>query len=98
MFPGAVGDQGLIEHWDGSAWSIVPSTTEPLPSGGYLSGLEVRRRRSDQGPSRRNDRHRAGNAAGILVEHWDGTASWRARLGLQCQAWRRRACWRGSPV
>ena len=40
IFPGAVGDQGLIEHWDGSAWSIVPSTIEPLPSGGYLSGLE----------------------------------------------------------
>ena len=39
IFPGAVGDQGLIEHWDGSAWSVVPSVAESTPNGGYLSGL-----------------------------------------------------------
>ena len=44
VFPGAVGDQGLIEHWDGSAWSIVPSVSEPAPNGGYLSRSRVRRR------------------------------------------------------
>src|SRR5580693_5035837 len=39
IFPSAAGDQGLIEHWNGTSWSVVPSATEPSPSGGYLNGL-----------------------------------------------------------
>ncbi len=39
IFPGAPGDQGIVEHYDGSAWSIVPSVTEPAPNGGYLEAV-----------------------------------------------------------
>ena len=39
IFPGAAGDQGLIEHWDGSSWSLIPSVAEPSPNGGYLNGI-----------------------------------------------------------
>ncbi len=73
IFPGAVGDQGLIEHWDGSAWSIVPSTTEPLPSGGYLSGLQCVGASDCWASGATTDDN--GNASGILMEHWDGS-SW----------------------
>ncbi len=73
IFPGAVGDQGLIEHWDGSAWSIVPSTAEPLPSGGYLSGLQCVGGSDCWASGATTDDN--GNASGILMEHWDGT-SW----------------------
>ena len=31
IFPGAQDDQGLIEHWNGSAWSIVPSYQATAP-------------------------------------------------------------------
>ncbi|MFZ0251478.1 MAG: hypothetical protein WAL61_16150 [Acidimicrobiales bacterium] len=73
IFPGAVGDQGLIEHWDGSAWSIVASTTEPLPNGGYLSGLQCVGDSDCWASGATTDD--TGNASGILMEHWDGT-SW----------------------
>ena len=73
IFPGAVGDQGLIEHWDGSAWSIMPSVTEPVPNGGYLSGLECVGATDCWASGATTDD--TGNAAGILMEHWDG-ATW----------------------
>jgi hypothetical protein len=72
VFPGAIGDQGLVEHWDGSAWSIVPSVSEPAPSGGYLSGLECVGS-TDCWASGATTDSVSGNASGILMEHWDGT-------------------------
>ena len=39
IYPGAAGDQGIIEHWDGSSWSLIPSANEPSPDGGYLNGI-----------------------------------------------------------
>ena len=68
IFPGAVGDQGLIEHWDGSAWSIVPSVTEPAPNGGYLSGLECVgcHRLLGLGRDDRRHRERIGDPYGAL--------------------------------
>ncbi len=95
IFPGAVGDQGLIEHWDGSAWSIVPSTVEPLPSGGYLSGLECVGDSDCWASGATTDT--SGNAAGILMEHWDGNVVER-RVSIGARLRRRRECWRGSPV
>ena len=73
VFPGAVGDQALIEHWDGSAWSIVPGVEEPLPNGGYLSGLECVDATDCWVSGATTDA--TGNASGILMEHWDG-ATW----------------------
>ena len=73
IFPGAVGDQGLIEHWDGSAWSIVPSVTAPGPNGGYLKGLECVGATDCWASGATTDD--TGNASGILMLHWDG-ATW----------------------
>ena len=73
VFPGAIGDQGLIEHWDGSAWSIVPSASEPAPNGGYLSGLECVGATDCWASGATTDD--TGTASGILMEHWDG-ATW----------------------
>ena len=59
----------LTEHWDGSAWSLVPS---PNATTGYnlLNGIEV---------AAANDVWAVGQAANgniyqTLVEHWNGTA------------------------
>ena len=73
IFPGAIGDQGLIEHWDGSAWAIVPSVSKPAPNGGYLSGLECVGATDCWASGAMTDD--TGNASGVLVEHWDG-ATW----------------------
>lgn len=73
IFPGAIGDQGLIEHWDGSAWSIVPSASEPAPNGGYLSGLECVGATDCWASGATTDD--TGNASGLLMEHWAG-ATW----------------------
>ena len=83
IFPGAIGDQGLIEHWDGSAWSIVPSVSEPAPNGGYLSGLECVGRHRLLGLGRHDRRHRelVGDPHGALGRcHLDRFVGIGARL------------------
>jgi hypothetical protein len=71
IFPNGPGDQGLIEHWDGAAWSVVPSVSEPSPGGGYLYGLAC------TGPSdcwaSGSITDDTGMASGILMEHWNGS-------------------------
>ncbi len=67
------GDQGLIEHWDGTAWSVVPSVTAPSPSGGYLNGLECVDATDCWASGATTDS--TGMASGILMQHWDGS-SW----------------------
>ncbi len=58
----------FIEHWDGTAWSIVPS---PNPAGStttYLTGVSA---------LSANDVWAVGHSHGgarPLIEHWDGTA------------------------
>lgn len=53
--------QALIEHWDGSAWSIVANTTY-----GFLFGIAA---------LASNDIWAVGNGAyNTLTLHWDGTA------------------------
>ncbi len=74
IFPGgAPGDQGLIEHWDGTTWSIVPSVTEPSPNGGYLIGLECVSDTDCWASGATTDD--TGTGSGILMESWDGS-SW----------------------
>ena len=95
IFPGAVGDQGLIEHWDGSAWSIVPSVSEPAPNGGYLSGLECVGATDCWASGATTDR-RAGTPRG---SSWStGTVPRGPMRRRRCPAPRRRACWPGSPA
>ncbi len=74
IFPGnAPGDQGLIEHWDGTAWSVVPSVAEPGPNGGYLNGLSCVDADDCWASGATTDD--TGAASGILMQHWDGS-SW----------------------
>ena len=74
IFPGgAPGDQGLIEHWDGTSWSVVPSVAEPSPNGGYLNGLACVTDTDCWASGATTDD--TGTASGILMEHWDGS-SW----------------------
>jgi hypothetical protein len=71
IFPGAVGDQGLIEHWDGTSWSVSPSAVYPSPSGGYLNGLACTGATDCWASGATTDG--TGRAAGVLMEHWNGS-------------------------
>ncbi len=71
IFPGAVGDQGLIEHWDGATWSVVSSPSEPSPDGGYLNGLTCVTATDCWASGATTDT--TGMASGVLMEHWDGS-------------------------
>ncbi len=71
IFPGAVGDQGLIEHWDGSSWSVAPSATEPSPNGGFLYGVTCVSSSDCWASGATTDT--SGMASGLLLQHWNGT-------------------------
>jgi len=73
IFPGAVGDQGLIEHWDGSSWSLIPSVAEPSPNGGYLNGITCVNATDCWASGATTDT--SGMASGILLQQWNGV-SW----------------------
>jgi hypothetical protein len=73
IFPGAAGDQGLIEHWDGSSWSLIPSVAEPSPNGGYLNGITCVSATDCWASGATTDS--TGVASGLLLQHWDGS-SW----------------------
>jgi hypothetical protein len=60
-------EEPLIEHWDGTSWSVVSSPN--LPQGGSLGGVTA---------ISTNDVWAVGESENLLVnvvEHWDGT-SW----------------------
>ena len=44
IFPAAPSNQGLIERWNGSVWSIVPGVTEPSPLGRVPQQRHLHRR------------------------------------------------------
>ncbi len=71
IFPGAGGDQGLIEHWDGATWSVTPSAAEPSPNGGYLYGLTCVDAADCWASGATTDD--TGDASGLLLQHWDGS-------------------------
>jgi len=71
IFPGAVGDQGLIEHWNGASWSVSPSAVYPGPSGGYLNGVGCAGA-TDCWASGATTAS-SGHPAGVLMEHWNGS-------------------------
>jgi hypothetical protein len=62
--------QTLVEHWDGTAWNVIPSPN-PGETGNHLYGVDA------VSPS---DVWAVGQQLGIsapdqaLIEHWDGTA------------------------
>jgi hypothetical protein len=56
--------QTLIEHWDGMAWSIVPSPSGPGVQAGLLSVAAL---------SRTNVWAAGDSGSATLIEHWDGS-------------------------
>ena len=66
---------GLVEHWDGTAWAVVPSpgvgvgTATNLPSD--LTGVAVSSPTSVWAVGSQTD---SSNRRRTLVEHWDGSA------------------------
>jgi hypothetical protein len=67
--PGA--SQTLIEHWDGTSWSVVPSFS-PGTGFNFLYGVTVV---ASNDVWAVGDAQNTGAASQTLVEHWDGT-SW----------------------
>src|SRR5262249_47758037 len=61
--------QTLIEHWDGTSWSIVPSPNQP---GSNTLRAVAARSASDIWAV---GEYRSADVNGTLIEHWDG-ASW----------------------
>ncbi len=73
IFPGgAPSNQGLVEHWNGSTWVVVPSANEPSPGGGYLSGIECTSDSNCWASGAVTDG--SGRASGVLMERWNGAA------------------------
>ena len=72
IFPGASGDQGLIEHYDGSAWSVVPSATEPPPNGGYLSAVTCVSK-TDCWATGTTTGASGGAPTGTIAQFWNGS-------------------------
>src|SRR5262249_8996815 len=60
-------EEPLIEHWDGTSWSVVSSPN--LPQGGSLSGVTAISTNNVWAVGRSD------NFSVDVVEHWDG-ASW----------------------
>jgi hypothetical protein len=73
IFPGAVGDQGLVEQFDGIQWTIVPSYATASPNGAWLSGVSCVT--ADDCWAVGSTTDSSGGPSGNLVENWDGT-SW----------------------
>jgi hypothetical protein len=64
-------DKTLIEHWNGSAWSVVPS---PSPAANdTLSGVAARSAGDVWAVGTRQDRSGAIPIDRTLTEHWNGT-------------------------
>jgi hypothetical protein len=72
VLPRVTGGNGLIEHWNGSAWSIVSTPATATPSGGYLSSVTCTGTSDCWTVGTRTDA--AGNPSNGLIEHWNGSA------------------------
>lgn len=73
IFPGAVGDQGLVEHWNGEAWSLTTNPVAASPEGRYLAGVTcVTKTNCWISGTTTNS---SGRSAGSLTERWNGS-SW----------------------
>jgi hypothetical protein len=66
-------ERTLIEHWDGSTWTVVPSPSPGSPKGyTFLAGVAAISSTSAFAVGRYFDDDTGGHT---LIEHWDGT-SW----------------------
>ena len=65
-------DRTLIEHWDGHAWTQVPSPA-PQPAGG-LNSVAVTSPTDAWAVGWTGTGSDSGGTSGALIEHWDGHA------------------------
>ena len=72
IYPAAAGNRGLIEHWNGSRWSVVPSYAPPAPAGGYLTSVTCVSSADCWTAGTTTDS--SGNADTTLIERWNGSA------------------------
>ncbi len=73
IFPGAVGDQGVIEHWNGAGWTIVPSYAVSSPNGGWVSNVTCVSANDCWAVGATTDA--SGSQSGTLMQSWNGS-SW----------------------
>ena len=76
VFPNVSGSAALVEHWNGSSWSIVPTpATDGTqgPEGQVLSGVTCAGPADCWAVGATMDTD--GSPSGTLVDHWDGS-SW----------------------
>ncbi|HJT59014.1 MAG TPA: hypothetical protein VJ761_21075 [Ktedonobacteraceae bacterium] len=66
-------DIALIEHWDGTAWTVVPGSPAPYSSDNYLNGVKVIAANDAWAVGYYNNDDRT--LSQTLILHWDGT-SW----------------------
>ena len=62
---GSGNSQPLVEHWDGTTWTIASSPTPPAPDD-WLDGVAC--------VASSDCTAVGGNLSATLIEHWDGTA------------------------
>lgn len=75
--PNGVGFQTLVEHWNGSHWSVM--TNHSPPGDAMLDGVSCPSTRSCFAVG--DDDTRDGFSVKGLVEHWNGRGSWSVMLG-----------------
>ncbi len=70
--PSVVGAAALVEHWDGTDWSIVPTPAASPPLGQDLTSVTCSDASDCWAVGSTMDA--SGNPSASLVEHWDGSA------------------------
>jgi hypothetical protein len=78
--PSVVGGAALIEHWDGTDWSIVPTTAASAPMGQDLTSVTCIDSSNCWAVGATMDA--SGNPSSPLVEHWDGS-TWATTPNLE---------------
>jgi len=71
IYPAAAGNQGLVEHWDGASWSVVPSFAAPSPDGSYLTAVTCVSTSDCWASGTTSDS--TGSADTTLMENWNGS-------------------------
>jgi hypothetical protein len=66
--------QTLIQHWNGTSWSIVPSPNTSPTQGNYLTGATCASAANCWAVGYYYSASGDGGPAQTLVEHWNGTA------------------------
>lgn len=70
--PAIGGDDGLIEHWNGSAWSVVPSPNT-ITVNGVVHGVEPIGALTAASSTDVWATTASGATASVLFEHWNGS-------------------------